>query len=75
MKTLTHVILWIMTISLAACDGGKETKDTGFRWQTDQFADARILRYQVPGFESLTLKQKELLYYLSQAAQIGRAHV
>ena len=72
MKTLTHVILWIMTISLAACDGGKETKDTGFRWQTDQFADARILRYQVPGFESLTLKQKELLYYLSQAALCGR---
>jgi dipeptidyl-peptidase III len=43
-----------------------------FKWQTEQFADARILRYQVPGFEQLSLKQKELVYYLSQAALCGR---
>jgi len=43
-----------------------------FKWITEQFADARILRYKVPGFEDLSLKQKELIYYLSQAALAGR---
>ena len=38
----------------------------------DRFADLEILRYQVPGFESLTLKQKQLLYHLSEAALMGR---
>jgi len=43
-----------------------------FNWQSDRFADFRILRYQVPGFEKLSLKQKELVYYLSQAGLCGR---
>jgi hypothetical protein len=43
-----------------------------FSWQIDQFADLRILRYQVPGFEGLTPRQKELVYYLSEAALCGR---
>jgi dipeptidyl-peptidase III len=43
-----------------------------FQWQIDQFADVKILRYQVPGFEALTPAQKELVYYLSQAALSGR---
>lgn len=38
----------------------------------EQFADVRILRYQVPGFEKLSLKQKILLYFLYQAALSGR---
>jgi len=49
----------------------KEKKDN-FKYLTEQFADAKILRYQVPGFEDLTLKQKKLVYYLSQAALCGR---
>jgi dipeptidyl-peptidase-3 len=49
----------------------KEEKDN-FKYLTEQFADAKILRYQVPGFENLSLKQKELIYYLSQAALCGR---
>ena len=43
-----------------------------FQWQVDQFADLKILRYQVSGFEELTTAQKELVYYLSEAAQSGR---
>ncbi len=43
-----------------------------FQWQIDKFADLQVLRYQVPGFESLTPKQKELVYYLSEAALCGR---
>ena len=43
-----------------------------FKWVTEQFADLRILRYQVPGFEQLSLKQKKLVYYLTQAGLSGR---
>ncbi len=43
-----------------------------FPWQIDQFADLKVLRYQVPGFESLAPKQKELVYYLGEAALCGR---
>jgi dipeptidyl-peptidase III len=43
-----------------------------FNWQIDQFGDLRILRYQVPGFDTLTATQKELVYYLSEAAVCGR---
>ena len=48
------------------------TNDNGFDYVVDRFADLEILRYQVPGFESLTLKQKQLLYHLWEAALIGR---
>ncbi len=43
-----------------------------FQWQIDQFADLKILRYQVPGFDDLAPAQKELVYYLSEAALCGR---
>lgn len=43
-----------------------------FEYEADRFADIRMLRYQVPGFEDLSDQQKELLYYLSQAALSGR---
>ncbi|MEZ4428698.1 MAG: dihydrofolate reductase [Nannocystaceae bacterium] len=46
--------------------------DDGFVYQTEQFADARILRYQVPGFRELPLAQKKLVYYLYEAALSGR---
>ncbi|MBT8292944.1 MAG: dipeptidyl peptidase 3 [Eudoraea sp.] len=46
--------------------------DKGFEYVVDQFADIRILRYQVPGFEELALKEKELVYYLTQAGLAGR---
>ncbi|PKQ63045.1 dihydrofolate reductase [Labilibaculum filiforme] len=43
-----------------------------FQYQTEQFADIKILRYQVPGFSELSLSQKELIYYLAEAARCGR---
>ncbi len=49
----------------------QEPIDT-FKYATEQFADLRVLRYQVPGFEELTSKQRELLYYLYEAALCGR---
>jgi dipeptidyl-peptidase-3 len=48
-----------------------EQADT-FKYFVEKFADLKILRYQVPGFDSLSLNQKKLLYYLSQAALAGR---
>jgi len=47
-------------------------ESTDFQWQTEQFADLRILRYQVPGWEKLSLQQKKLAYYLTQAGLEGR---
>lgn len=43
-----------------------------FSYIIDQFADLQILRYKVPGFENLFLRQKQLLYHLSEAALMGR---
>lgn len=61
---------------LTACSGQKasdaEAPQEDFKYVVDQFADLQILRYQVSGFESLSLKQKQLLYHLSEAALMGR---
>ena len=43
-----------------------------FPWVVERFADLRVLRYQVPGFEKLPPQQKKFLYFLSQAALSGR---
>lgn len=43
-----------------------------FKYVSEQFADLRVLRYQIPGFDKLDLKTKTLLYYLSEAALCGR---
>lgn len=48
-----------------------ETENT-FNYVVDQFADLQVLRYRVPGFENLSLQQKKLVYYLSEAALQGR---
>lgn len=58
-----------------ACTNEKEKKpvtNNNFSYVLEQFADLRILRYEVSGFDQLNLKQKELIYYLSQAAVCGR---
>lgn len=41
-------------------------------WIVDRFDDIKVIRYEVPGFENLPLEQKELVYYLSEAAKCGR---
>ncbi len=50
----------------------KETKTTDFEYVVEQFADIKVLRYQIPGFKELTLKEKQLVYYLTQAGLAGR---
>ena len=41
-------------------------------WIVDRFDDIKVIRYEVPGFEELPVAQKELIYYLSEAAKCGR---
>ena len=41
-------------------------------WIVDRFDDIKVIRYEVPGFEELTLQEKELVYYLAEAAKCGR---
>ena len=61
---------------LSACSGTvqkqEEVANDDFTYQVEKFADLEVLRYQVPGFEELSLQQRTLLYYLSQAALEGR---
>ena len=47
-------------------------EEKSFQFQTEQFADLKIIRYQVPGFDQLSPKQKELAYYLYEAGLSGR---
>lgn len=75
-------IIYMLTslFLLGACNQGNQTGstpvddgiDSTFEYKVDRFADIEILRYPVPGFNSLSLQQKELIYYLSQAALEGR---
>ena len=53
-------------------DTTKTETPEAFEYVSEQFADLRILRYEIPGFDELNLQQKELLYYLSEAALAGR---
>ena len=46
--------------------------DSIFNYVVEQFADIRVLRYQIPGWDNLTLKEKELVYYLTQSGIAGR---
>jgi len=63
-----------MTGILMACGSEKAAtpRIEDFKYSVDKFADIEILRYRVPDFETLSLKQKELVYYLNQAALEGR---
>ena len=79
MKNLIRIGVSMMLISLffGGCrqsdDSAASAGENGdFEYQTEQFADIRILRYKVPGFDELTGKQQELVYYLYEAGLSGR---
>ncbi|MCO6461551.1 MAG: dihydrofolate reductase [Saprospiraceae bacterium] len=58
--------------NMAHTDHSSDTYDSTFQVAAQEFADLKVLRYQVPGFNQLPLNQKLLAYYLSQAALSGR---
>ena len=57
--------------ALISCTEKAADKE-GFKYLVDEFADLKIMRYQVPGWDDLNLQQKEYVYYLSEAAKYGR---
>ena len=61
-----------MYIGAALLVAGCGQKKSDFRYTVDQFADVKVIRYQVPGWEDLSLQQKEYAYHLSEAAKWGR---
>ncbi len=73
MKNLLFIISIMVIAGLTSCSNiGDKEPVNDFIYEVDKFADLRILRYKVPGFEELSLDQKKLVYYLSQAALSGR---
>ena len=46
--------------------------ESDFEYKVDEFADLKVIRYQIPGWDELTLKEKKLVYYLVQAGLAGR---
>lgn len=67
----------ILTIGAAAAlcscsQGEKKTQDTDFHYLLDEFADLKVIRFRVPGWDNLSLRQKEYAYHLSEAAKLGR---
>jgi dipeptidyl-peptidase-3 len=63
----------MMATMLASCGASHNTESADdFQYAVEQFADLQMLRYQVKGFDELSLNQKKLIYYLSQAALEGR---
>ncbi len=62
------------TIMLSSCNRTekKVAMADDFNYSVDRFEDIRVLRYKLPGFESLSLNEKEFIYYLSEAALCGR---
>ncbi len=79
---LRAILLLAWVALLAACQsdpaterqqsGANPADTTGFVWSPDRFADKKIIRYQIPGFDQLSLQQKKLVYYLTQAGLSGR---
>ena len=67
-----------MAAALVSCadkavqGAGDAAQESDFKYLMDEFADLKIMRYQVPGWDALTLKQKEYVYHLSEAAKYGR---
>ena len=77
-KTKFIAISVIALIGLSSCGGNAEKKEeekkseAPFEVISERFGDVQMLRYQITGFEELSLKQKELAYYLYEAALSGR---
>ena len=78
MKIKTFAACFMTAAALISCkkeENEKKAADTSgapFEYVAEQFADIKVLRYQIPGWDKLALKEKELVYYLTQAGTAGR---
>jgi dipeptidyl-peptidase-3 len=75
-RSYIFLVLLITGLLFSCSSQNEEIKEnesySEFEYFVEQFADVKILRYQVPGFDQLSLKQKQLVYYLSEAGMSGR---
>ncbi len=71
---MNRIYKMMMTLGAAAAIGACSEKksEEPFRYTVDSFADLKVMRYQVPGWDSLSLRQKEYAYHLAEAAKFGR---
>ena len=74
---LKSILSFALVISfMVACKQDPNTtevkKESAFNYNVEQFGDVKILRYQIPGWENLSLKEQKLVYYLTQAGLAGR---
>lgn len=61
-----------MTCAISALTSCGDTAGADAPWIVDRFDDIKVIRYEVPGFDELPLREKELIYYLAEAAKSGR---
>ena len=59
------------SLALFSCKQNDD-KVENFRYLLDEFADLKVIRYTIPGWEQLSLEQKEYVYHLAEAAKWGR---
>ena len=69
---MTLAVSFISNGQIAKTAEAKITEKAPFDYVVEQFADIKVLRYQIPGWENLTLKEQKLVYYLTQAGTSGR---
>ena len=72
MKSILKMIVITGTAALLCGCSQKETSEEEFKYLIDEFADLKVMRYKVPGWDALNLQQKEYVYHLSEAAKWGR---
>ncbi len=70
MKSLRKMVMIAAMGIAVSCGSG--AGDSEFKYSIDEFADIEILKYQIPGWDDLSLQQKEYIYHLSEAAKSGR---
>ena len=73
MKVIINKMITVagLAAALVSCSD-KAAQNGEFKYLIDEFADLKIMRYQVPGWDALSLQQKEYVYHLSEAAKYGR---
>jgi dipeptidyl-peptidase-3 len=76
LRTLLIVPVLSTLLMLPSCGGPAPAPETSstpeFQWEVDQFADLRVLRYRIPGWDQLSLQEKQLCYYLVMSGLAGR---
>ena len=69
---MTLGVAFVSNAQMAKTTDAKTAQNDPFEYVVEQFADIKVLRYQIPGWENLTLKEQKLVYYLTQAGYSGR---